>query len=217
MNYETKIYLDKLIEAVDKLNSPDWWTISLTIINTIAVIIIACVQIRIQIKQNKLARYNENIELYNNVKKIHWYIQYIFMDVNFTLENLTHHKNDFEKNISIYNDLRKWFMENETNLRFHIQMNDAEYYGYINFICKLDKLASKMNEYVNQKDVINIEKESKSIRWIIEDDARISTILSHIDKEDLQSIKDLLFETKRAKDYVLKHSILDRLKKLCTL
>ncbi len=217
MDYETKIYLDKLIEAVDKLNSPDWWTISLTIINTIAVIIIACVQIRIQIKQNKLARYNENIELYNNVKKIHWYIQYIFMDVNFTLENLTHHKNDFEKNISIYNDLRKWFMENETNLRFHIQMNDAEYYGYINFICQLDKLASKMNEYVNQKDVINIEKESKSIRWIIEDDARISTILSHIDKEDLQSIKDLLFETKKAKDYVLKHSILDRLKKLCTL
>lgn len=217
MDYETKIYLDKLIEAVDKLNSPDWWTISLTIINTIAVIIIACVQIRIQIKQNKLARYNENIELYNNVKKIHWYIQYIFMDVNFTLENLTHHKNDFEKNISIYNDLRKWLMENETNLRFHIQMNDAEYYGYINFICQLDKLASKMNEYVNQKDVINIEKESKSIRWIIEDDARISTILSHIDKEDLQSIKDLLFETKKAKDYVLKHSILDRLKKLCTL
>lgn len=217
MDYETKIYLEKLIEAVDKLNSPDWWTISLTIINTIAVIIIACVQIRIQIKQNKLARYNENIELYNNVKKIHWYIQYIFMDINFTLENLTHHKNDFEKNISIYNDLRKWFMENETNLRFHIQMNDAEYYGYINFICQLEKLASKMNEYVNQKDVINIEKESKSIRWIIEDDARISTILSHIDKEDLQSIKDLLFKTKKAKDYVLKHSILDRLKKLCTL
>lgn len=217
MDYETKIYLDKFIEAVEKLDSPDWWTISLTIINTIAVIIIACIQIRIQIKQNKLARYNENIELYNNVKKIHWYIQYIFMEVNFTLENLTHHKNDFEKNISIYNDLRKWFMENETNLRFHIQMNDAEYYGYINFICQLDKLASKMNEYVNQKDVINVEKESKSIRWIIEDDARISTILSHIDKEDLQSIKDLLFETKKAKDYVLKHSILDRLKKLCTL
>lgn len=53
MNYETKIYLDKLIEAVEDPSSPDWWMVALTAISTIAVIAIAFVQIRIQRQQTK--------------------------------------------------------------------------------------------------------------------------------------------------------------------
>ena len=32
MDYETKILLNRLIEAVEKLDSPDWWTIALSIL-----------------------------------------------------------------------------------------------------------------------------------------------------------------------------------------
>ena len=53
MDYETKILLNRLIEVID---SPDWWTIALAIINTIAVIGIAYMQIRMQRQQTNLTK-----------------------------------------------------------------------------------------------------------------------------------------------------------------
>ncbi len=106
-------------------------------------------------------------------------------------------------------------MENESNLRFRAKMTDEEYYGYLNFLCKLEDVSFKMNEYINQKDVINTE--SNSNEWVIDDDARINAILSHIVADEKNTIKNLLFDTKTHKEYVLSHSILKRLEKLCTL
>ena len=62
MDYETKIYLDKLIEAV---NSPDWWSVGATIFAAIAAAVITWVlgwrqsklqkqQLKIQERQNEL-------------------------------------------------------------------------------------------------------------------------------------------------------------------
>ena len=197
------------------ITDPDWWSVILSAISTIAVIVIAVVQIRIQIIQNRLVRYNENIELYNNIKKIHWYVQHIFRNINYTLENLKYRKAYFAKEITTFKELRKWFMENESNLRFRAKMTDEEYYGYLNFLCKLEDVSFKMNEYINQKDVINTE--SNSNEWVIDDDARINAILSHIVADEKNTIKNLLFDTKTLKEYVLSHSILKRLEKLCTL
>ena len=197
------------------ITNPDWWGVILSAISTIAVIVIAVVQIRIQIIQNRLVRYNENIELYNNIKKIHWYVQNIFRNINYTLENLKYRKAYFVKEITTFKELRKWFMENESNLRFRAKMTDEEYYGYLNFLCKLEDVSFKMNEYINQKDVINTE--SNSNEWVIDDDARINAILSHIVADEKNTIKNLLFDTKTHKEYVLSHSILKRLEKLCTL
>lgn len=197
------------------ITNPDWWGVILSAISTIAVIVIAVVQIRIQIIQNRLVRYNENIELYNNIKKIHWYVQNIFRNINYTLENLKYRKAYFVKEITTFKELRKWFMENESNLRFRAKMTDEEYYGYLNFLCKLEDVSFKMNEYINQKDVINTE--SNSNEWVIDDDARINAILSHIVADEKNTIKNLLFDIKTHKEYVLSHSILKRLEKLCTL
>ncbi len=73
---------------IEFITDPAWWSVILSAISTIAVIVIAVVQIRIQIIQNRLVRYNENIELYNNIKKIHWYVQNIFRNINYTLKTL---------------------------------------------------------------------------------------------------------------------------------
>ena len=199
------------------ITDPDWWSVILSAISTIAVIVIAVVQIRIQIIQNKLVRYNENIELYNNIKKIHWYVQYIFRDINYTLENLKYHRTYFDKEITTFKELRKWFMENESNLRFRVKMTDEEYYGYLNFLCKLEDISFTINEYINKKDVINTELKYNSNEWILDDNARINAILSHIVTEERMAIKKLLLDAKTFKEYVLNHSILKRLQKLCTL
>ena len=74
MDYETKFILERIIQAVD---SPDGWTIALTGINTIAIIVIAIIQIRIQKQQTKLQKwqvkqndYELNKELLMLVKSI---------------------------------------------------------------------------------------------------------------------------------------------------
>lgn len=75
MDYETKIYLDKLIEAVD---NPDWWAIILTIINIAAFIFVAITQIRLQKQQTKLQElqiklqdYDTNRSLCHLISSIH--------------------------------------------------------------------------------------------------------------------------------------------------
>lgn len=78
MDYETKIYLDKLIEAV---NSPDWWTILLTAINTIAVIVIAVAQIRLQKRQAKAQEYDLYRRLFSQVYELDFFNKTILLKI----------------------------------------------------------------------------------------------------------------------------------------
>ena len=65
MNYETKIYLDKLVEAVDKLNSPDWWTIGITVVNALIMIWLGWNQYKLQKRQTKAQEYEFYKQLYD--------------------------------------------------------------------------------------------------------------------------------------------------------
>ena len=78
MDYETKIYLDKLVEAV---NSPDWWTILLTAINTIAVIVIAVAQIRLQKRQAKAQEYDLYRRLVSQVYELDFFNKTILLRI----------------------------------------------------------------------------------------------------------------------------------------
>lgn len=69
MDYETKIYLDNLIEAVEKLNNPDWWTIVLTIINIVAFIFVAITQIKLQRQQIKQQEYEVYKKMFSVVEE----------------------------------------------------------------------------------------------------------------------------------------------------
>ena len=67
MDYETKILLNKLIEAVD---SPDWWVIGITIVNAFIMVWLALRQNELhkqQIRQQEYAIYSQ---LYKLVKRV---------------------------------------------------------------------------------------------------------------------------------------------------
>ena len=51
MDYETKIYLEKLVEAV---NSPDWWSIGITAVNALIMIWLGWKQHKLQQQQLRL-------------------------------------------------------------------------------------------------------------------------------------------------------------------
>ena len=71
MDYETKIYLDKLVEAVDKLDGPDWWIIVLTIINIGAFVFVAWTQIKIQKHQTKLQEQQNKVQEYDTYRLLY--------------------------------------------------------------------------------------------------------------------------------------------------
>lgn len=68
MDYETKLYLDNLIEVVEKLDSPDWWIIVLTIINIGAFIFVAYTQIKLQKQQTQLQKQQVKAQEYDIYK-----------------------------------------------------------------------------------------------------------------------------------------------------
>ena len=71
MDYEIRLLLNKLVVAIDELNSPDWWIIVLTTINIVAFILVAITQIRQQKQQTRLQAHQtkaEEYEIYRNFR-----------------------------------------------------------------------------------------------------------------------------------------------------
>lgn len=81
MDYETKIYLDKLIEAVEELNSPDWWIIGITAINAMIMIWLGYNQYKLQKRQTKAVEFETYQALYNFIIKANKEIEAFMLNV----------------------------------------------------------------------------------------------------------------------------------------
>jgi hypothetical protein len=80
MDYETKIYLNNLIEVVEKLDNPDWWTIgvtsAITIVNAAIMIWLGYNQYKLLKRQTEAMEFGTYRDLYDIVK-----------DANFQIDN----------------------------------------------------------------------------------------------------------------------------------
>lgn len=71
MDYETKILLNRLVDEVEKLNSPDWWVIGITVVNALIVAWLGWRQYKLQQRQTKQQEYELYRRIYNCVYSIH--------------------------------------------------------------------------------------------------------------------------------------------------
>ena len=85
MNYETRIYLDKLIEAVGELNSPDWWTIGITVVNVFIMAWLACRQVKLQKQQNAMQQRQLQLEKFNIQREIYRNLYMLSLDSRIVL------------------------------------------------------------------------------------------------------------------------------------
>ena len=70
MDYETKILLNKLVEAID---SPDWWAIGITAFNALIMAWLAWRQVKLQRQQTQLQEQQirqQEYEIYNRLYKL---------------------------------------------------------------------------------------------------------------------------------------------------
>ena len=73
MDYETNIVLNRLIEEVGELNSPDWWVIGITVVNALIMAWLGWRQYKLQQRQTKLQEQQilqQEYEIYSKLYKL---------------------------------------------------------------------------------------------------------------------------------------------------
>ena len=219
MDYETKIYLDKLIEAVD---SPDRWMIVLTIINVGAFIIVAYTQykqqkyqIRLQEQQTKLMDYDINKQLYSVIKDIDELSDTIivriynhFMGIIFVSFNRDLLTEVQEEIANVQERFNKSILDFE--LKFSDDMKDL--YSYQTLIKQMRMLILSMKQM--EKDKIIERKVGDAKRF--DNKSLIQAIIERI-PEDFSKVTKVMFDDfLTVKKQVRSQNTLDKIKKRIT-
>lgn len=219
MDYETKIYLDKLIEAVD---SPDWWMIVLTIINVGAFIIVAYTQykqqkyqIRLQEQQTKLMDYDINKQLYSVIKDIDELSDTIivriynhFMGIIFVSFNRDLLTEVQEEIANVQERFNKSILDFE--LKFSDDMKDL--YSYQTLIKQMRMLILSMKQM--EKDKI-IERKVGDAKQF-DNNSLVQAIIERI-PEDFSKVTKVMFDDfLKVKKQVRSQNTLDKIKKRIT-
>lgn len=198
MDYETKIYLEKLIGAMEKLDGPDWWSVFFTAISTIAVIVIAVVQIRLQKQQTKVQEYDINSKLYKLIKDIDFQIElFIFGVFTHYIPERNATNEPFSKEISEISELFNEFNNNyaDLELKYPSEKSTLEEYkniliymvGTLKLFYMMVSIEKKNNQIITIDDSLSIEcllngekKQMETLLYIIPDNLHKSLAAEQI-------------------------------------
>ena len=226
MDYETKILLNRLVEAID---SPDSWTIALTIINTITVIVIAIMQIRIQWQQTKLQKlqlkqqdYESNKELLILIKKI----DKLITDFIYVLFNTTYSKSygteDLSNLLERINELDVKLLNTtiDFELRFPNEKNIIDDYRTMTISMYL--ICRKFKEYISNDSIdttieLDIDTEVKIRKWLIDENLKEGILLHVKDEKISDAISKSLDEFVVRKTTILNKKYSDRIAERCKI
>lgn len=171
MDYETKLYLDKLIEAVD---SPDGWAIALTCINVIAIIVIAYVQICIQKKQKAMQMYEQfrsTLELLTSIEDLANSIIYNIAYGHARKKILAYGEdgvNFWRKTLETIEQLDNKFHNNSTHIKmqfFQIGLTDCHYMRYYLVIHAMFRLVDSIDRHsIGNKLSLNLPSEERFLK-----------------------------------------------------
>ena len=204
MDYETKILLEKLIEAV---NSPDWWSIGITAVITT---INAVIMVWLGWQQYQLQKKQTSIQYYDKCKRLYQLIGDIHQSANFLIFQICGYLNDlsFNGSISDYFEYQKTNIlslcdqidENATDIDLILPKEYVNRLDYAHLLRSMYFLVDSMHSY---EQVENL-KQRGSIKYsadFLDNEAMIEYILLYVKEEDKSNFKNMLThiaeETKR--------------------
>ena len=223
MDYESKILFNRLIEAID---SPDSWTIALTIINTIAVVVIAGIQIWMQWQQTKLQKRQteaQEYELYRNlaciIKEIHFESKYVLPDIQWYLiiqPPIQPGDNHWRMKVKKYNDLYQQLKNCSVDieLKFSKSLIDIEAYNkvlttMIKFSSLFEKILLDNKVKKNSWGMVTIKKPyDESVKQIA---------LKHISDECQGLFEQYLTNFLNANDGINEEETMQKIKQRCII
>lgn len=217
MDYESKILINRLIEAVD---SPDGWTIALTIINTIAVIVIAIMQIRIQWQQTKMQEHDMYKDLYSLLSSIHGIGNSTIHNIAIVLKKYCCNIDKefcikyLEKRKQEIDELSLKLSEHKIDLELKANIRNIEYINYESFLWAASYLID---------DFVFLMKDNKLQNFYIDNNQRynekelIDIILANIEKTKRADFKKKFDFYMDLKGRIAGYKLLASLKKHCIL
>ena len=217
MDYEIKILLNRLIEAID---SPDEWTIALTIANTIAVIGIAIVQIRMQKRQTKLQEHDMYKKLYSLIYSIHDICNSIIRFIAIVLIDYDRYKNE-EFSIQYLQEKKQeidalllQLKENKIELELKANMRDIEYINYESFLWIASYLIGEFVTLLKDKEIHYLYNTDNQL---FKDKEIIDDILTNIENSKRPDLKRRFDYYVNLKSRIAGYNILSSLKEHCIL
>lgn len=222
MDYETEILLNRLVDEVEKLNSPDWWVIGITVVNALIMAWLGWRQFQLQKRQTKQQGY----ELY---RKLYVVIDNINILSNGLLNRVYEYLSiplyrDIENNCLKYlleriNLCDKQFAESLIDFKIWTSFNDRELENYRHLIYTMRLLVQFIQQMEEEKVIRYIDNyNNRAVMNSANNDYTllIGEILNRvIDDSYRKSLERNLDRYVRTKDDVLKLNSLDKIEKYC--
>lgn len=225
MDYETKIYLDNLIEAVEKLDSPDWWTIGITsvitIINAAIMIWLGYNQYKLQKRQTEAMEFGTYRDLYDIVKdanfqidnflanlwKAEWRPTYQF-DANFIKDRY----DELSNLCQILND-------NITDYELKFSKDFIDINGYHSISQLMLRVYRDMSRLASENKIIYIEGMQRIFyNQDNEDEAYIDAVSRQFINEGIgQYIRSYLESFIQERDKVRNNNVLEKIRERCKI
>ena len=89
MDYETKILLNNLVDEVERLNDPDWWTIGMTIVNALIMVWLGWRQYKLQQQQTKLQEQQTLHQEYDIYSRLYKLVKRADLEIDHFLDEIT--------------------------------------------------------------------------------------------------------------------------------
>lgn len=146
MDYEIKIYLDNLIEAVEKLNSPDWWTIgitsAITVVNAAIMVWLGWKQYTLQQQQFRTQEYEILKRLYLLLGNANRMIDNFIEDLYKLLWEPWHnsHKDALSQKKTHIDNLFKDLRESYTDYELKLSKDSFNKDGYLTIFDLMSRL-----------------------------------------------------------------------------
>ena len=82
--------INRLIESIDKLNSPDWWTIGITIVNALIMVWLGWRQYKLQQRQTKLQEQQTLQQEYDIYSRLYKLVKNADVEIDHFLDEITY-------------------------------------------------------------------------------------------------------------------------------
>lgn len=221
MDYETKIYLDKLVEAIEKPDGPDWWSIGITAVNALIMIWLGWKQYTLQKQQTNAQEFDTYRNLYNIIKEANFQIDNFLANLWKAEWRPTYQfdANFIKDRYDELSNLCRILNDNITDYELKFSKDFIDINGYHSISQLMLRVYRDMSRLASENKIIYIEGMQRIFyNQDNEDKAYIDAVSRQFVNEGISRyIKSNLESFVRERDNVRNNNVLEKIRERCKI
>lgn len=221
MDYETKIYLDKLVEAIEKPDGPDWWAIGITVVNALIMIWLGWKQYTLQKQQTNAQEFSTYRDLYNVIKEANFQIDNFLANLWKAEWRPTYQfdANFIKDRYDELSNLCRILNDNITDYELKFSKDFIDINGYHSISQLMLRVYRDMSRLASENKIIYIEGMQRIFyNQDNEDKAYIDAVSRQFINEGIgQYIRSYLESFIQERDKVRNNNVLEKIRERCKI